>query len=526
MDTRGQPVQVGVIILFGFLVIAFATFQAVIVPQQNGEVEFQHSQRVQTDVVDVRNSVLTGVSTGSSPFVEVELGTQYPPRVLAVNPGQPSGSLRTTSLRPMTVEDRSGTDVSGTVCPGSAESRSLVYSATYNVYTASPTMYVDNTVAYKFDQGTPFPLSDQRLLSGRTVTLVPLRGDYQASGTGTTSVGPVPGNTVITTLTDPTITVPTQLSQSVWDELLAAELGAGESATVDAAADTLTLDLQGDYDIQCSPVGINGAPPSGARNGGGLGGGGGSDVNPSGASAVVLERVSFDTSTDVATATFRNKGDDDLTFKQARVPFMYAPNNDVSQVTVNGDPRDELVVRDSFEPVDQTITVPAGGTVDVEFHFDRNVKDLFFGFSAVFSNGATNRYFVEVDDNSGGGGGGTATTTPTPTPTPSGGNSPPSVAIDSASSTQTSSDGGTKTYDVTVTFTPDDPDGNLDTATVIVRNNQGEMGREDNVDVSGREGDQVTVSLSVSGNNDPDEIEVVVTDTDGATGSDTTTTIS
>lgn len=522
MDTRGQPVQVGVIILFGFLVIAFATFQAVIVPQQNAEVEFQHSQRVQTDVVDVRNSVLTGVATGSSPFVEVELGTQYPPRVLAVNPGQPSGSLRTTTLRQMTITDSEGTDVSDTICPGSTESRTLEYSATYNVYN-SPTVYVDNTVAYLSDRGTMLSLSDQRLVSGTTVSLVPLRGDYQSSGSGTTSVGPVPGNVVVSTLTDPTITVPTQLSQSVWSELLASELESGESATV--SGDTLTLDLQGEYDIRCSPVGINGAPPSGARRGSGLGSDGGSDVNPGGASDVVLESVSFDSSTDVATATFENKGDRDLTFKQARIPFMYTPNNDVSKTTLNGDSRDELVVRDSFEPVDQDITVPAGGTVDVEFHFDRNVRDLFFGFSTQFSNGVENRYFIEVDGSSGGGGGSGAGT-PTPTPTPGGDNSPPSVVIDSASSTQTGSSQGTKTYNVTVTFTPDDPDNNLDTADVIVRNNQGEMGQKNDVDISGQEGNQVTVSLSVSGRTDPNEIEVVVTDTDGVSRSDTTTNVS
>lgn len=404
MDTRGQPVQVGVIILFGFLVIAFATFQAVIVPQQNGEVEFQHSQRVQTDVVDVRNSVLTGVSTGSSPFVEVELGTQYPPRVLAVNPGQPSGSLRTTALRQMTIEDQTGTDVSGTVCPGSAKSRSLVYSATYNVYTSSPTMYVDNTVAYKFDQGTPLSLSDQRLLSGSTVNLVPLRGEYQSSGSGTTSVGPVPGFTITTTLTDPTITVPTRLSESAWNDLLAAELDSGESATVDESAGTLTLELQGEYDVRCSPVGVNGAPPSGARTGGGLGSDdAGGDVNPAGADDVVLQDVSISNNGRVVTLTFENKDDRRTTFKQGRFAFAYNPRDspDIDATLVNDNSADELVVRDPLEPIDEPISVDAGDTVGVELHFDRSVSDQFFGFTFVFDDGSENRYFVDVDASGG-----------------------------------------------------------------------------------------------------------------------------
>lgn len=404
MDTRGQPVQVGVIILFGFLIVAFALFQAVIVPQQNAEVEFQHSQRVQSDVVDVRNAVLTGVSTGSAPFVEVELGTQYPPRVFAVNPGQPSGTLRTTSLQSMTIEE-GGTDVSNSVCPGTAASRTLEYSATYNVYT-SPTVYVDNTVAYLSAQDTMVPLSDQRLLSGSTVNLVPLRGEYQASSSDTTSVGPVPGNVIVTTLTDPTITVPTQLSQSVWDDLVASELDSGESATVDSDADTLTLDLQGDYDVVCSPVGVNGAPPSGARNGGGFGGdGGGSDVNPSGADDVVLTRVSSVANDQIA-IKLRNDGDTDLEIKQGRVPFTYLPNKNVNNrdptyVLLNGSYN--LSVRGDYEPLNQTPTYTLeadGGTTTILFDFDEqtNVKDLFFGVSFVYSNGVESQYFVDVGD--------------------------------------------------------------------------------------------------------------------------------
>ncbi|MDZ7746206.1 MAG: hypothetical protein U5K28_06720 [Halobacteriales archaeon] len=50
-DTRGQSVQVGVIILFAFAIIAFTSYQAVVVPQQNQQVEFDHNQEVQSDMV-------------------------------------------------------------------------------------------------------------------------------------------------------------------------------------------------------------------------------------------------------------------------------------------------------------------------------------------------------------------------------------------------------------------------------------------------------------------------------------------
>jgi hypothetical protein len=465
MDTRGQPVQVGVIILFGFLIIAFALFQAVVVPQQNAEVEFQHSQRVQSDVVDVRNAMLTGVSTGSAPFVEVELGTQYPPRVFAVNPGPPSGSLRTTSLQSMTIRDQNDDDVSDSICPGTAASRILQYSATYNVYT-SPTVYVDNSVAYLSAQGEMVPLSDQRLLSGSTVSLIPLRGEYQSSGAGTTSVGPVPGNVITTTLSDPNIMVPTRLSQPVWDDLLAGELDSGESATV--SGDTLTLDLQGDYDVVCSPVGVNGAPPSGARKGGGFGGdGGGSDVNPGGASDVVLTRVSSVANDQIA-IKLRNKGDTDLEIKQGRVPFTYLPNKNVNNrdptyVLLNGSEDDNLTVRDSYEPIDQEFTLSAdGGTATLLFDFDgqTNVKDLFFGVNFVYSNGVESQYFVDVGD------GDSGTATPTPTPTPTGGGNPPSV--DQLSVVQ-----GNNQNQFDVTYDVSDSDDDLTNVTLVLEDSDG-----------------------------------------------------
>jgi cytochrome c-type biogenesis protein CcmH/NrfG len=73
-DRRAQAIQVGAVILLGALVIAFSTYQAVVVPEQNRNVEFNHNQRVQQQLQEVRNGILSAAD-GQPQATSVELGT-------------------------------------------------------------------------------------------------------------------------------------------------------------------------------------------------------------------------------------------------------------------------------------------------------------------------------------------------------------------------------------------------------------------------------------------------------------------
>lgn len=104
MDERAQAIKVGFIILFAFLLILFAIYQSVIVPNQNPEVEFNHNERVQGDMLELRNAILSAKSTGEDQQVTGELGTQLPARLIAINPADPSGALETTEPRSVVIE--------------------------------------------------------------------------------------------------------------------------------------------------------------------------------------------------------------------------------------------------------------------------------------------------------------------------------------------------------------------------------------------------------------------------------------
>ena len=83
-DDRGQSIQIGAVLLFGALIIALSGYQAFVVPQQNEQVEFSHSQTVQDELQDLRNAFVSATGDVSRRSVSVTLGTRYPDRIFAV----------------------------------------------------------------------------------------------------------------------------------------------------------------------------------------------------------------------------------------------------------------------------------------------------------------------------------------------------------------------------------------------------------------------------------------------------------
>ena len=93
------------------------------------------------------------------------------------------------------------------------------------------------------------------------------------------------------------------------------------------------------------------------------------------------------------------------------------------------------------------------------------------------------------------------------------------MTIDSITPNEAGNSGNVRTVDVS--FTPDDADGNLDNATVIVRIDGTEQGRKENVDITGREGQSVNVNVDNTDAKGTVEVTAEVFDADGVTDSDT-----
>jgi hypothetical protein len=276
-DDRGQSIQIGAVLLFGALVIALAGYQAFVVPQQNERLEFSHSQTVQDELQDLRNAFVSATGDASPRSVSVTLGTRYPDRIFAVNPGPPSGSLRTAGTTDPGVAMRVGnaraSGETGDFWDGTDRvysTGSVVYRPNYNVYGGAPTtVYEHSALVNDFGSGT-VPLAGQAFVEGKTVTLVALNGSLDTTRPGTASVDvrPVSASTRTVSVTNTggsrvTLKLPTRFEKSVWEDLLADQMapdGYVESVDVISGSPTNTLVVnlrQGEnYTLRLAKAGV------------------------------------------------------------------------------------------------------------------------------------------------------------------------------------------------------------------------------------------------------------------------------
>lgn len=268
-DERGQVVQIGAVLLFAFLVLAFSGYQAVLVPQQNAEVEATHAQHVADDMVSFRSAVVDAWATERPRAATVRLGADYPPRLVAVNPPPPSGTLRTATAGELTVV-AGDTDETRRVCGTSpVTTRAVTYAADYNELQGAPTVVYENSVTYRRFDGTVLFDSDQLLVRNETVNLMPVVTDFSETGTGARSVGLSPASNTATSVTLTSgeqlkITFPSQLNATTWRDLLADQPNV---TSVDGSGDEITVTLEG------PPTGGGGSGGTG-RPGNGSGGSG------------------------------------------------------------------------------------------------------------------------------------------------------------------------------------------------------------------------------------------------------------
>lgn len=263
---RGQSIQIGAVLLFGILVIWISLTQAYVIPEQNAEVEYKHMREVTDDMKEVRAAILNVGGSGTTTSVTVELGTEYPTRLLGMNPPPPSGTLRAAAEgeiafnRAFNVEN---------VCGYSGTARALVYDPNLHEYQQAPTVGYDNSVIYRNYSGDIIVDTEQALIRNDTIQITPLNATYSSSGTQKASLtfkgGPVNG--VSETVNEPlNVTLPTRLPAETWEtnDKLFGDVDAVQSVEqVDDSRVNVTLEA-GKYTLACRAVGIDSYPASGS----------------------------------------------------------------------------------------------------------------------------------------------------------------------------------------------------------------------------------------------------------------------
>ena len=250
-DDRAVTVQIGAVILLGFLVISLSLYQATVVPNENRQIEFQHNQRVQSDMLEVRNAILGTAATGSAAPATVELGTRYPTRTVAVNPSPPAGTLSTSSLGNISVKNATADDATtpGDDYPETDDfwdgtthnysTSALEYRPSYANYDGAPTTVYENGVVYNRFRSGNNTRSGQPVVAGTRISLVALDGELAQGGSSSLLVDPeavsVSTRTISVTNASATenvsVVVPSELDAQDWTDLL------NETGDYDPSAD-------------------------------------------------------------------------------------------------------------------------------------------------------------------------------------------------------------------------------------------------------------------------------------------------
>ena len=234
-DDRAVTVQVGAVLLFGFLVVALATYQMAAVPADNRAVEFRHGERVAQDLLSLHAAV-DAAAAGDSRSTQVELGTRYPARTFFVNPPPASGILSSAGAGAIAVRNAVAVGDPETADYWNGTDREfptdrLTYRADYNVLAGAPTTVIEHGVVVDaFEGGTERPRTEQTLVRGRTVGLVGLAANVSESGTSAYSatpraVSPATRTVAVTDGSGPvTVEFRTALSVDTWRDLLATQM--------------------------------------------------------------------------------------------------------------------------------------------------------------------------------------------------------------------------------------------------------------------------------------------------------------
>jgi len=272
-DRRAQAMQIGAVLLFGVLVLAFINYQVEHVPDQNREVEFNHFKDVQDDMEVLRNAVIQAGQMGSTVPAGIDLGTTYPGRLFAVQPPGAFGSLRTRSIGAGNnpYELNTSEDMSNICNQPTPDTRFTIYQPTYTYFQSVENITYENTVVYtNGNQGGPSFQTDQQIIENDVIHVYPLVGSHSDGGMDRSTITFRGGTTENWSVEGPfTLTVPTRLSADTWDELLSDQSQVVRVGSVSGRR-AVNVTFAGDetYEVRCSPTGAGRAPNNTFTGGG------------------------------------------------------------------------------------------------------------------------------------------------------------------------------------------------------------------------------------------------------------------
>jgi hypothetical protein len=226
--------QVGAVLLFGFIMLTLAIYQAQGVPEENKQVEFEHSQAVADEMVAFYNAVFDTVVDGEPQSATITLGTSYNNRLFFIYPPPASGTLQTTEgnqLRLHNVTAVTDTNQSFDNYWNNETRRyrtqAITYQPNYRELRGAADYRIEyGMLAAQYPEVTRLRLAEshQPIIDGTEIEIVTVDGELQSVDTDAESVIPerVTESTTITVENDSntgpiTLELPTGLAEENWN---------------------------------------------------------------------------------------------------------------------------------------------------------------------------------------------------------------------------------------------------------------------------------------------------------------------
>ena len=275
---RGQSMQLGATVLFGFLVIALTTAQAGLVPADISRAELDHSQRAADQLVGLETATFETSVTGRPQPTTLDLGPDYPDRLPFVYPPPPAGTLNTTPPSTLAIDNAAAVTNTGSFdtywngTTRSYQTRAISYEPGYRELGSAPRYRLEHGVlAAHYERETRIDLAANRqpLVDDTEITLLVVDGELTATGVDTESVV-VERVTESTTITIEDsggpirLRLPTQLSATTWRDTILEGQSAVDSVAVAGGVATVTLNQNKAYELTIHKltIGTNATEPS------------------------------------------------------------------------------------------------------------------------------------------------------------------------------------------------------------------------------------------------------------------------
>jgi len=231
-DERGVSEIVGAILVFALVVLIISIIQSQAVPNQNQEIEVQHSVDVQGDMVKYHQIASEVATDGIEQSVAIQTGTGYPARLLFFNPPRVQGTLETSEPGTAVIENIQSpqpevndyiTDTAGGQL--ALDSRTMQYRGNYNEYRNPPVTKYEYGILYNEYEDASLVANPGTIIDGTDINLLFLAGEYAQTSSTTQSVGVQPVSAPARTVPiehDGTgtlsITLQSNLPENRWEE--------------------------------------------------------------------------------------------------------------------------------------------------------------------------------------------------------------------------------------------------------------------------------------------------------------------